>query len=53
MGKVHLNDLEKTFYGLDVEGVDFLFDLNFKGTLLPTIVFTTDMLAKTAAARRR
>jgi NAD(P)-dependent dehydrogenase (short-subunit alcohol dehydrogenase family) len=45
MGKEHLNDLEKTFYGLDVEGFDFVFDLNFKGTLLPTIVFTTDMLA--------
>lgn len=46
MGKEHLNDLEKTFYGLDVEGFDFVFDLNFKGTLLPTMVFTTDMLEK-------
>ena len=42
--KENLNELEKSFYGLDVEGFDFVFDLNFKGTLLPTMVFTTDML---------
>jgi len=44
MEKGNLNDLEKTFYGLDVEGFDFVFDLNFKGTLLPTMVFSRDML---------
>ncbi|MGE0079272.1 MAG: SDR family oxidoreductase [Bacteroidales bacterium] len=44
MGKENLNELEKTFYGLNIEGFDFVFDLNFKGTLLPTMVFTTDML---------
>lgn len=42
--KDNLNELEKSFYGLDVEGFDFVFDLNFKGTLLPTMVFSTDML---------
>jgi len=42
--KSDLNQLEKTFYGLDIEGFDFVFDLNFKGTLLPTMVFSTDML---------
>lgn len=42
--KENYNDLEKSFYGLDVAGFDFVFDLNFKGTLLPTMVFTTDML---------
>ncbi|PKP10165.1 MAG: D-mannonate oxidoreductase [Bacteroidetes bacterium HGW-Bacteroidetes-4] len=42
--KANLNELEKTFYGLDVEGFDFVFDLNFKGTLLPTMVFSRDML---------
>ncbi|MFA6401788.1 MAG: SDR family oxidoreductase [Salinivirgaceae bacterium] len=42
--KENLNELEKSFYGLNVEGFDFVFDLNFKGTLLPTMVFTTDML---------
>jgi len=44
MEKGNLNDLEKTFYGLDVDGFDFVFDLNFKGTLLPTMVFSMDML---------
>jgi NAD(P)-dependent dehydrogenase (short-subunit alcohol dehydrogenase family) len=44
MEKGNLNELEKTFYGLDVEGFDFVFDLNFKGTLLPTMVFSRDML---------
>ena len=42
--KENLGELEKSFYGLDVEGFDFVFDLNFKGTLLPTMVFSTDML---------
>jgi len=39
-----LNDLEKSFYGLQMEGFKHVFDLNFMGTLLPTMVFTTDML---------
>jgi len=44
LGKENMNELEKSFYGLDVDGFDFVFDLNFKGTLLPSMVFTTDML---------
>lgn len=44
LDKENLNSLEKSFYGLDINGFDFVFDLNFKGTLLPTMVFTTDML---------
>jgi len=39
-----LNNLEDTFYGLQMEGFDKVFALNFKGTLLPTMVFTQDML---------
>ena len=37
---------EDTFYGLQMEGFDKVYSLNFKGTLLPTMVFTTDMLKK-------
>jgi NAD(P)-dependent dehydrogenase (short-subunit alcohol dehydrogenase family) len=44
MEKSHLGEMEKTFYGLGMEGFQKVFDLNFKGTLLPTMVFTLDML---------
>lgn len=37
---------EDTFFGLQIEGFDKVFDLNFKGTLLPSMVFTTDMVKK-------
>ncbi len=45
MEKSDLKDLEKTFFGLHIEGFQKVFDLNFLGTVLPTMVFSTDMLA--------
>jgi NAD(P)-dependent dehydrogenase (short-subunit alcohol dehydrogenase family) len=42
--KGDINNLERTFYGLDIEGFRKVFDLNFLGTILPTMVFTTDMI---------
>lgn len=38
------DDLASTFYGLDIDGFQQVYDLNFKGTLLATMVFTTDMI---------
>jgi len=37
---------EETFFGLQAEGFDMVFDLNFKGILLPSMVFGTDMVRK-------
>ena len=36
----------KSFFDLDPSGVDFVFKLNFQGTLLPTQVFAKDLVEK-------
>ncbi len=38
----------KSFFDLQADGVDFVFKLNFQGTLLPTQTFTKDMVIKKA-----
>lgn len=40
----------KTFFDLDASGVEFVFSLNYMGSLLPTQVFALDMVNKKGAS---
>jgi NAD(P)-dependent dehydrogenase (short-subunit alcohol dehydrogenase family) len=40
------NEWEETFYGLDMEGFRKVFELNFMGTIIPTMILSKDMHKK-------
>ena len=39
-----IEDLGNSFYGLGLDGFEDVFDLNFIGTVLPTMIFSRDMV---------
>ena len=47
--EVGLSAETKTFFDLDKAGIEFVFNLNYLGTLLPTQVFAQDMVGKEGA----
>lgn len=38
------SELADTFFGLDISGFDFVFNLNFKGTIIPSMVIAEEMV---------
>lgn len=40
----------KTFFDLEQDGIEFVFNLNYMGSLLPTQVFAKDMIGKTGCS---
>ncbi len=48
--KNDLGRLSEGFFGIDLSGFDFAFNLNFKGTLLPSLIFGRDMVERGAGS---
>lgn len=43
---ISAEELSKSFFGLELDGFRSVFDLNFLGTVLPSMVFAEDMLER-------
>jgi len=50
IGDADIDHLERTFFGLESDAFRSVFDLNFMGTILPTMVFAKDMVQRRQGA---